>query len=225
MISEALRYYSICREITRLMRPHDTILDVGCKGRGIGLIYTGRFIGVDLSFPNRTIPTMTPVIGSALQLPFPTGSFDIVVCSDVLEHIPPDLRPDAVRELLRVAGHALILGFPSGETAGQSDRFIDELYNQKRKPRPDWLTEHLDNGPVDPSQVEEVLNNENVKYSFTMNQSLTLSYRLSRIESMRFIKSITAVISHAFPSMTGFLVRRFFDKTPPYARRIYTVQK
>jgi SAM-dependent methyltransferase len=40
------------------------------------------------------------VNGDALHLPFPDGTFDHVICSEVFEHIPDDL--DAMRELHRV---------------------------------------------------------------------------------------------------------------------------
>jgi SAM-dependent methyltransferase len=40
------------------------------------------------------------VNGDALHLPFPDGTFDHIICSEVFEHIPDDL--DAMRELHRV---------------------------------------------------------------------------------------------------------------------------
>ena len=54
------------------------------------------------------------------DLPFPESSFDIVICSHVMEHVPNDRR--AMRELFRVlkpAGHAIVhvpLAFDGGPT-------------------------------------------------------------------------------------------------------------
>lgn len=44
--------------------------------------------------------TGLPLVGDALRLPFPSGSFDRVIASEVLEHIPEDRT--AISELARV---------------------------------------------------------------------------------------------------------------------------
>jgi len=60
------------------------------------------------------------VQGDALHLPFPDATFDVVVCSEVLEHIPDDLA--AMSELTRVlrAGGTMAITVP---------RFGPELVN------------------------------------------------------------------------------------------------
>ena len=60
------------------------------------------------------------VQGDALHLPFPDATFDRVICSEVLEHIPDDLA--AMRELTRVlrAGGTMAITVP---------RFGPELIN------------------------------------------------------------------------------------------------
>jgi SAM-dependent methyltransferase len=47
-------------------------------------------------------PACTFQVAAAQQLPLPDASFDLVVSSLAVHHIPPDLRPAAVREMLRV---------------------------------------------------------------------------------------------------------------------------
>ena len=42
----------------------------------------------------------TTVVGDALRMPFPDGHFDIVIASEILEHVPED--EEAMRELVRV---------------------------------------------------------------------------------------------------------------------------
>ncbi len=58
--------------------------------------------------------------GDALHLPFTDATFDRVICSEVLEHIPDDL--DAMRELSRVLK-------PGGTMAITVPRFGPELIN------------------------------------------------------------------------------------------------
>lgn len=60
------------------------------------------------------------VQGDALHLPFPDDSFDRVICSEVLEHIPDDVA--AMRELARVLR-------PGGTMAITVPRFGPELIN------------------------------------------------------------------------------------------------
>ena len=60
------------------------------------------------------------VQGDALHLPFPDGSFDRVICAEVLEHIPDDRA--AMAELARVLR-------PGGTMAITVPRFFPELVN------------------------------------------------------------------------------------------------
>jgi ubiquinone/menaquinone biosynthesis C-methylase UbiE len=51
------------------------------------------------------------VVAAAQQLPFPDGCYDAVVSSLVLHHVPEEVRPAALAEMLRVlrpGGHLLI---------------------------------------------------------------------------------------------------------------------
>ena len=56
------------------------------------------------------MPRAVAVTGDLYAMPFEDGQFDVVVCTEVLEHTE---RPDdAVRELVRVADRALLLTVP-----------------------------------------------------------------------------------------------------------------
>ena len=50
------------------------------------------------------------LVGSAYTLPFPANSFDLVVCSEVLEHLD-DVR-QAVSELTRVSARHVLISVP-----------------------------------------------------------------------------------------------------------------
>jgi SAM-dependent methyltransferase len=58
--------------------------------------------------------------GSALELPFPDGSFDRVIAAEVMEHIPDDVG--ALRELARITR-------PGGVLAVTVPRWFPELVN------------------------------------------------------------------------------------------------
>lgn len=87
------------------------LLDVGCGNRPYEKTFFAgatQYIGTDY-LSDRSQPE---VVCSALELPFADGSFDTVVSTEVLEHVPDPLR--ALREMQRVlrpGGH-LILSTP-----------------------------------------------------------------------------------------------------------------
>ena len=46
-------------------------------------------------------------------LPFDTGSFDLTLGLEVIEHLPPPARPGLIRELQRIARRATIVSLSS----------------------------------------------------------------------------------------------------------------
>ena len=87
------------------------VLDVGCGSRPYeNSFFSGasKYIGTDY-LSDRSRPD---VISSALQLPFLGSTFDCVVCTEVVEHVPEPLR--ALKEMHRVLkpGASLVLTVP-----------------------------------------------------------------------------------------------------------------
>ena len=81
-------------------------LDIGC-GTGVNLEYLGRYgkvVGLDSSHEAvvrcRANGLPGVLMGDIFQLPFPPGSFDLVVAMDVIEHVDDDVA--ALREILRI---------------------------------------------------------------------------------------------------------------------------
>lgn len=116
------------RIVTRMARGMGRTLDVGC-GSSIILQSLNDAVGVDvltnkLRYMRRYgLPLLR---GSVMALPARDASFDCVVCSQVIEHIPAD--PAIFDELVRVLrpGGLLILGTPDYDTIGWQT--IEPLY-------------------------------------------------------------------------------------------------
>lgn len=101
-----------------------TILDAGCGGGALMVVLAaeGKYAiqGVDQSAEGvRFIVEemrMDAQVGDVTDLSrFPDNSCDLVVCSEVLEHLPPHLLDAAVKELCRVAAKYVILTNPFRE--------------------------------------------------------------------------------------------------------------
>lgn len=95
------------------------VLDVGC-GRGFveGEVIArgGRYVGADFVVSRGGFPL---VRADAARLPFPDGTFDVLLCIDASEHFPDP--PAAAREFFRVLrpGGVYFLSAPNyGNVAG-----------------------------------------------------------------------------------------------------------
>ena len=226
MIGESVRYYPIYRQLKDILPVGGTVLDVGSKGRGIGLFHHAEFIGVDLSFPRTKEKYLIPIQGSVLNLPFCSRSFDVVVCSDVFEHLHEEDRTVALRELLRVARKGLVIGFPTGDAARTSDRFIAEMMRRRGRDLPHWLEEHLNNGPVDSERFEAELSvMKEWRFRCLENQSLRLGLFIARMESIRILKALSLMLGKYAPRVSAYFLCRLMDRRGPFARRIYTIRK
>lgn len=100
--------------ITSHIRPADTVLDAGCAhGRLVPALLTHgiqkeNYTGIDIS--EKLIQTAKDAfrdlrfdVGDVCYLPYSENSFDVVVSSAVLHHIPSqELRIQMIKELVRV---------------------------------------------------------------------------------------------------------------------------
>jgi SAM-dependent methyltransferase len=114
-----------------------TVLEVGC---GMGHLHhvlglrREQYTGVDLNerflaAGREHFPGIRLVQGSADRLPFADGSFDCVLCSDVLIHLE-DMRP-ALREIVRVSRGAVLLRMRSGNGAFQKGKIVYDPYQER----------------------------------------------------------------------------------------------
>lgn len=110
-------------QITVNLIPKDvkSALDAGC-GSGIitNKINAERVVGLDFSRTALKLLVRPAVEGNLLSLPFPTQSFDIVVCSEILEHISHFDYDQVLGEISRVSRKYLLVSVPCRENLKRS---------------------------------------------------------------------------------------------------------
>ena len=172
MLNRAARYFPILKELKTHLPPGGKVVEIGSGSIGIGEFWSHPFVGCELKFDPPPVPPMLPVIGSAAALPFPDQYFDASVASDVMEHIPPDLRDQVVSEIFRVTRTIAIIGYPSGQGAWESDKELHKHYVSRKLPPPVWLQEHMLSPfpdehlfhTVPPGWDKKVINNESLRF-------------------------------------------------------------
>ncbi len=94
---------------------------------------------------------------SGTELPFETGSFDVVISCDTLEHIPSASRNDFLTELRRVARRALILIAPHAlPGVRQAEHVLAEMLTVIKQTN-QMLDEHFQYGLPVPALVDAYL--------------------------------------------------------------------
>ena len=92
-----------------------SVLEIGARDGHLSRLLTRHFPSVtalDLEKPSFSIAGVTPVQGDVTALQYPDNSFDVVFCTEVLEHIPRRLLGSACREIARVSRYEIVIGVP-----------------------------------------------------------------------------------------------------------------
>jgi hypothetical protein len=221
MLNWAARYYPIVRVLKNHKLFDDaSLLEIGSGSVGIGRFRPVPFVGCDISFPFEPLWPMTPVTASATQLPMKDKEFDVVLASDMLEHVPPDLRQTVIAECLRVARKVVIFGFPCGQQAWESDRALFNSYLNAKLPPPGWLSEHMEAAFPDVNCIPQLEGWEIMRQG---NESIRFhSWMMAREMSARFVRASMLAMRFAPALVEGFL--RMADRSPFY-RQIFVLTR
>ena len=176
----AIRYAPIV-EFVRRQRPA-SILEVGSGVHGIAYYLEDlSIVGTDVKFRERPQNNMRAVASSAEALPFHDRSFDLVISSDMMEHLPAAIRADVVKEMLRVARRHLVIGFPSGLIAQRHDFQLRRAL-QKKGMTLNWLEEHVQHEYPTSKTILSALHQNGVRYRVIRNANWRLHWAVAFLQ-------------------------------------------
>ena len=160
-IDSALRYESAISIIGK--RKRASIVEVGCGSRGISAYANRPSIGVDLSF-NETVPPRLQqrVLASGVHLPFKDRSVDLVISTDMLEHVACSIRPLIIKEMFRIVHEngAVYITVPVGQESEQADKRVDNAFKARHGVSHPMLRDHLEHGLPRPKEIVDMVQEE-----------------------------------------------------------------
>lgn len=105
------------------------------------------------------------VRGDGSQLPFKDKSFDVVVTSDVYEHVPPQEREKFLENLLRVAKEFVILGAPFySQRNALAEQIVLEYIRKVLHAEQEQLKEHIENQLPDADELKKLINHHGLNF-------------------------------------------------------------
>ncbi len=142
------------------------ILDVGGYEGKLGwfLPQHTRLTVLDLK-PTPAEGKTNYVQGNATQMPFDEGEFDLVISSDMIEHLPEAEREQVFREMLRVSKRHVILAAPFSSIYNHNaEQLVNDQFKENTGQDHPFLIEHLQNGLPELEQMEVILAEQGLSY-------------------------------------------------------------
>jgi len=139
---------------------NSTILDVGGTNRSYkDFVSENRYHILNI-IPSSNEKDISFTLASATEIPFDSNTFDFVISSDTIEHIPIESRKEAIDEMIRVAKKEIVLFVPCGKYAKKYEKIILNIglfFKRNMK----WLIEHENCVLPMEEDINEILRNNN----------------------------------------------------------------
>ena len=136
-------YWHQLDEVIRLSP--STVLEIGA-GAGVFKQMASGF-GLDVETVDIDSELNPDHVASVFDLPFKDNAYDVVASFQVLEHLPYEQFPKALREMKRVAARHVIISLPDANTVWRFSLYIPKLGEKNfyiKRPRLRQQEHHFD---------------------------------------------------------------------------------
>ena len=130
-------------------------------------------MGLNINKLNKFSHKLKLVHGSAVALPFKKNQFDVMICTDMLEHLASNDRNSALQEMLQATKKILIVAVPCGKLSEKYEQGLNKFYRRIYKRDHYWLKEHLQNGL--PRQVQLNIEFAKILQRYNMKAKIQVS--------------------------------------------------
>ncbi len=197
------RLMGISQEVTRDIEGAFSLLDIGGEDKALQ-----NFL------PQATYENYDGIISRDHSTELPANHYDVVVASDVLEHVLPEERSAFITELVRLARRRVVLSFP-GAQAGIHEQFVLGLFPNHR-----WLVEHQENGLPLAADVEKLLHELDLAFVRIPNHSLQNWVYSVLFDVIPLAKDLRRALNLFLQEFTFAM-----EQVEPSYRYIYVIEK
>ncbi len=210
------------------------VLDVGGYGGELHKFFPAdtKYFVLDLKAPpkkdshseDEKICTVEYRQSDARKIPFSDKNFDIVIASDIYEHIPAEDRSKILSELFRVTKNFVILGAPFASTMNEkAEEYLCEQFRELTGKEHPFLSEHRELGLPEEEILDQHLLDRGLRFAKIREGNLMNWY----------IQQLYAGIRQANPALNTESFYTFFNdhlfelgnlRAPTY-RTIYCIAK
>jgi 2-polyprenyl-3-methyl-5-hydroxy-6-metoxy-1,4-benzoquinol methylase len=218
--NQNLRFQFIIKNLKQQTKAAENpkILDVGA-GMGTLAKYLNQNCWVINLETGRKRRLKNQVIADGRNLPFSDRAFDVIVSSDVLEHIAAQDREKFLLEMTRCSKNSAILTYSKIHTANPNRSAI-KIFEAFTKSQPDWYIEHNSNCMV---------KNEKVVAALETNGNIVVETFIVGFWAVVFSGIVQNVPwranLRAFANIASYLVVRLIDRAPYYGFGVVTTRK
>lgn len=210
------------REINKQIR----ILDVGGRSGDLR-----KFLQEDdelyiLDIRNSESNEKNYFLGNITNAPFKDLIFDVVVSSELFEHLTPENREKSLSEMFRMSKNFVILGAPFySKEVYDAEIKANDFFRKLANIDHPWLDEHIKNGLPKQEDLKKILLEKGYNFYIIENNNI-LNWLL--MQSFIFYTHTNPVFGVKIEEVFRFYNENFLelgDSLPPTYRKIYFISK
>lgn len=167
------------------------------------------------------------IVGDGTRMTmFKDQSFDIVISSDVLEHIPKDRREDFFSEACRVAKHMVVVAAPfNSEEVALSEKHVRDFFKEIVGYEHQWLNEHNEMGLPDKDELEQRIRDRGLNFTRIGSNSISNWLLIQQFDVLKFSFGVSEEDVKDIHKYYNDHIKYLENPDGPFYRYIYFVTK